>query len=180
MAETVQYGEFTYENPMRAPHIEKVVVNIGVGEAGDKLIKAEKVIEAITGKKSSRTLAKSNNREWAVRVGMPVGVRVTLRGEDADEFLKRALWVREFKVPEYGFDDYGNLNFGIPDHTEFQGQRYDPEIGIFGMDIAIVLERPGMRVRRRRLTPRKIPDSHRLARKEAMEFMKAKFNVEVL
>lgn len=176
----VTMGEFSYENPMRVPRIMKVVVNIGVGEAGEKLQKAERVMEIITGVKPARTMSKVNNRDWGLRTGLPIGVRVTLRGEAADAFLRKALDIRDFKIPNYSFDDNGNLNFGISDYTDFPGQRYDPEIGIFGLDIAIVIERPGGRVRRRRILSRKVGTGHRVAREEAMALMKQQFNIEVI
>jgi large subunit ribosomal protein L5 len=168
------------ENPMRVPRIHKVVVNIGVGEGGEKLQKAERVIEMVTGIKPARTLSKVANRDWGLRVGGPIGVRVTLRGEEADAFLRKALDIRQFKVPDYSFDDGGNLNFGVADYTDFPGMRYDPEIGIFGMDVAVVIERPGGRVRRRRLLSRKVPKEHKVSRQEAQQLMKAKFNIEVI
>jgi len=180
MSAPVQMGDYTYDNPMRAPRIMKVVVNIGVGEAGEKLQKAERVMEMVTGAKPARTVSKVTNRDWGLRLGMPIGVRVTLRGEDADAFLRKVLDIRQFKVPDYSFDDGGNLNFGVSDYTDFPGMRYDPEIGIFGMDIAVVIERPGGRVRRRRLESRKIPAEHKVSREEAMALMKAKFNIEVI
>ena len=165
---------------MRQPRIEKVVVNIGVGEGGDKLVKAEKVMQMITDRKPSRTLSKVTNRDWGLREGSPIGVSVTLRGEDADAFVKKALDIRQFKMPDYSFDDGGNLNFGVTDYTDFPGMKYDPEIGIFGMDIAIVIARPGNRVKSRRLEPRKIPRHHKVTREEAMDLMRQKFNVEVI
>lgn len=168
------------ENPMRVARIEKVVVNIGVGEGGDKLTKAERVMEMVTGAKPARTMAKTSHRDWGVREGSPIGVRVTLRGEAAEAFIKKALDIRQFKVPDYSFDDNGNLNFGVPDYTDFPGMKYDPEIGIFGMDIAIVIERPGGRVKRRRIEPRKVPKEHRVTREEAMQLFREKFNVEVI
>lgn len=168
------------KNPMRQARIEKVVVNIGVGEGGEKLQKAEKVMQMVTGAKPSRTLSKVANRDWGLREGAPIGVRVTLRGEPAEAFVKKALDIRQFKVPNYSFDDGGNLNFGVADYTDFPGQKYDPEIGIFGMDIAIVIARPGNRVKSRRLESRKIPKEHKVSREEAMELMSAKFNVEVV
>ena len=167
-------------NPMRVPRIEKVVVNIGVGEGGDKLQKAEKVLEMVTGVKPSRTLSKVANRDWGLREGGPIGVRVTLRGEPAEAFVKKALDIRQYKVPSYSFDDGGNLNFGVSDYTDFPGQKYDPEIGIFGMDIAIVIARPGNRVKARRLLSRKVPKEHKVTREEAMELIKTKFNAEVI
>ena len=176
----VTLGDQTYENPMRVPRIAKVVVNIGVGEGGDKLQKAEKVMQMVTEGNPSRTLSKVTNRDWGLRKGAPIGVRVTLRGDAADAFIRKALDIRQFKVPDYSFDDGGNLNFGVSDYTDFPGMKYDPEIGIFGMDIAVVIERPGGRVRRRRLHSRRIPAGHKVTRAEAMALMKAKFNVEVI
>jgi len=167
-------------NPMLKPRIVKVVVNIGVGEGGDKLQKAEKVIEMVTGAKPARTLSKVTNRDWNLRLGAPIGVRVTLRGENAEAFLRKALDIRQFKIPDYSFDDGGNLNLGIPDYTDFPGMKYDPEIGIFGMNVAVVIERPGGRVARRRLEARKVPRHHKATREEAMDLMREKFNVEVI
>lgn len=167
-------------NPMRKPRIEKVVVNIGIGEGGDKLTKAERVMQMVTGEQPSRTLSKVTNRDWGLRVGAPIGVRVTLRGESADAFVRKALDIRQFKVPDYSFDDGGNLNFGVSDYTDFPGMKYDPEIGIFGMDIAIVISRPGRRVAQRRVAKRKIGRKHRVTRAEAMDLMREKFNIEVI
>ncbi|HET6405770.1 MAG TPA: 50S ribosomal protein L5 [Candidatus Thermoplasmatota archaeon] len=180
MPETVTLGSYKYDNPMRVPRIEKVVVNIGVGEGGEKLQKAERVMEMVTGVKPARTISKVSNRDWGLREGTPIGVRVTLRGEQAEEFVKRALDIRQFKVPDYSFDDGGNLNFGVSDYTDFPGMKYDPEIGIFGMDIAIVIARPGNRVKNRRLEARKIGKEHKVTREEAMALMTAKFNIEVI
>ena len=180
MAETITLGRYKYDNPMRVPRIEKVVVNIGVGEGGEKLQKAEKVMEMVTGVKPARTVSKGANREWNLREGTPIGVRVTLRGEEAVEFVKKAFDIRQFKIPDYSFDDGGNLNFGVADYTDFPGQKYDPEIGIFGMDIAIVIARPGNRVKMRRLEARKIPKEHKVTREEAMALISSQFNVEVI
>ena len=168
------------ENPMRALRVEKVTVNIGVGEAGEKLVKAQKVLEMVTGQKSVQTVSKTVNRDLGIRVGMPLGCKVTLRGEAAEAFLVRALSIRENKVYSYSFDKEGNMSFGISDYTDFEGMKYDPEIGIFGMDISVVLRRPGNRVTQRALLRRRIPNSHRVDRAEAIEFMKEKFEVQVV
>jgi len=134
---------------MRDLHIDKVTVNIGVGEAGEKLVKAQKVLEMVTGQKSVQTISKTVNRDLGIRVGMPLGCKVTLRGEAADSFLKRALLIRENRVYEYSFDRDGNMSFGISDYTDFDGMKYDPEIGIFGMDVNVVIRRVGGPVSRR-------------------------------
>ena len=165
---------------MRDLHVEKVVVNIGVGEAGERLVKAEKVLEMVTGQKPVETISKTVNRDLGIRQGMPLGCKVTLRGQVAEDFVKKALVIREMRVPEYSFDKEGNMSFGISDYTDFEGMKYDPEIGIFGMDISVVLRRPGNRITQRALLRRRIPKSHRVCRDEAIQFMKDKFEVEVV
>lgn len=167
-------------NAMREIRVEKVVVNIGVGEAGERLVKAQKVLEMVTGQKSVQTISKTVNRDLGIRVGMPLGCKVTLRGDAAEEFITRALPIREMRVPVYSFDKEGNMSFGITDYTDFDGMKYDPEIGIFGMDIAVVLRRGGNRITQRQLLKRRIPGGHRVDRDEAIQFMRDKFKVEVV
>lgn len=167
-------------NPMRKPRIEKVTVNIGVGDAGERLVKAQKVMEMVTGRKSVQTTSRTINRDFGIRKGMPLGCKVTLRGDDAVDFVTKALEIRENRVPVYSFDPEGNLSFGINDYTDFEGMKYDPEIGIFGMDVSVVLKRPGYRVTQRRLLKRKIPRGHRVTPEEARAFMKENFGLEVV
>lgn len=165
---------------MRQPRIDKVVVNIGVGEAGERLNKAQKVLNMVTKQKPVITTAKVTNRDLGVRYGMPIGCKVTMRGEKAQNFLKQALSIRENRVASYSFDKEGNLSFGISDYTDFSGMKYDPEIGIFGMDVNVVFKRPGYRVAKRRIMSKKVPKEHRMTRDEAISFMKEQFNVEVV
>lgn len=167
-------------NPMQQPRIAKVTVNIGVGESGEKLQKAEKVLAKLTGHKPVRTLGKELNRELGVRPGEPIGCKVTLRGPDAESFVKRALYTRKNKVYSYSFDNQGNLQFGVADYTNFEGERYDPDIGVFGMDVAITLEKPGHRIKRRRNLARSVPKSHRVTAQEARAFLTKKFDIEVV
>ena len=165
---------------MRDLYVEKVVVNIGVGEAGERLAKAEKVLEMVTKQKPVETLSRTVNRDLGIREGMPIGCKVTLRGDAATDFVKQALSIREKRVPEYSFDQEGNMSFGVSDYTDFEGMKYDPEIGIFGMDISVVLRRPGNRITQRALLKRRIPKSHRVGRDEAIQYMKDNFQIEVV
>lgn len=168
-------------NHMMALRVEKVTVNIGVGEAGEKLVKAQKVLEMVTQQKSVQTMSKTVNRDLGIRVGMPLGCKVTLRGEAAESFLVKALSIRENKIYSYSFDKEGNMSFGISDYTDFEGMKYDPEIGIFGMDVNVVVRRVGgARVERRSLLSRRLPKEHRVQRDEAIQFMQDKFKVEVV
>lgn len=162
------------------PRVEKVTINIGVGEAGERLKKAETVLQSITNHKPVETLSKTTNKDWALRKQMPIGCKVTLRSKDADEFLKEALSTRENKMADYSFDDEGNLSFGIPDHTLFKSQKYDPNIGIFGMDVCITMKKPGYRVKHRRIARRHIPHRHRVTKEETMKFFSETYKVEVI
>ncbi len=165
---------------LNRPIIEKITINIGVGEAGERLKKAESVLNAITHQKPIQTLSKTVNKDFAIRKRMPIGCKVTLRGESAHDFLKRALETRENKIADYSFDDQGNISFGIPDHTLFKDQKYNPDIGIFGMDISITMGKPGYRIKRRRVQRKKIHHSHEVTPEETMQFFTDTFNVEVV
>jgi len=165
---------------VRDLRIEKTVVNIGVGEAGERLLKAQKVLEMLTGQKPVETISKTTNKDLGIREGMPIGCKVTLRGERAEDFLKRALWVKNNKLAKYNFDPEGNFSFGVPDYTEFEGMRYNPEIGIFGMDVSVSLKRPGYRVTKRRRRASKLPVRHRVTREEGVQFIQDRFDIEVV
>ena len=166
--------------PMRGLRVAKVTVNIGVGQSGDRLEKAEKVLAGLTSAKPVRTLSKKAVRDWNLREGQPIGVKVTLRDDAAIDFCRRALWTRNNRVAEWSFDKEGNLQFGIPDHTSFEGQKYNPEVGIFGMDIAVTIERPGFRIKHRGLLSRRVPPRHRVTRTESQQFLKTVLGVEIV
>lgn len=168
-------------NPMEDIVIDKVTVNIGVGEAGEKLEKAKKVITLITGKEPTITKVKRTNRELGIRQDQPIGVKVTIRKEDIKKFLESALWVKNFKAFNYSFSNQGTFSFGISDYTDFKGMKYNPEIGIFGMDVVVTFKRKGgYRVSKRRLRPRKVPEKIKVKREEMMEYMKNNYNLEIL
>lgn len=167
-------------NRMRTVRIDKAVINIGVGEAGEKLLKALRVLEMLTAQKPVQTLSRTRSKDWGLRRNMPIGCKVTLRGKRAEEFLKKAFWVKNNQIAYYSFDAEGNFSFGIPDYTEFEDMKYDPEVGLFGMDVSASLRRPGARVGHRRIGRKRIPRRHRITREEGIAFVKEKFNIEVV
>jgi large subunit ribosomal protein L5 len=165
---------------MRQVVLDKVVLNIGVGEGGERLEKAEKVLNQITGMKPKRTLAKKTIREWKIHKKDPIGCIVTVRGQKGMQLLGRLLKAVDNRLKESSFDPYGNFSFGIKEHIDIPGIKYDPEIGIFGMDVCVSLARRGYRIARRRRARRKIPMSHRVTKEEAMEWVKTNFGVQIV
>ncbi len=163
---------------MRQPYVEKVVVHMSVGEGGVELRNAEEIVEEITGQETVRTQAKQSLPEFGIRRGDPIGCKVTLRGDDAEEFLDQALDIAE-EVPRSSFDDSGNFSFGIEEHTDFEEMEYDPEIGIYGMDVTVALARKGKRVERRSVMSRKLPEKQRLSPDDAAEYVEDTYGVDV-
>ena len=162
---------------MREPSIEKVVVHMGVGQGGVDLQNAEEILEEITGQQTVRTTAKRTEPEFGIREGDPIGAKVTLRGEEAHDFLEGALPATDLSQKQ--FDDTGNVSFGINEHTDFPSQEYDPNIGIYGLDVTVNLVRPGYRVAKRDQVTRQIPSNHRLDAEDAVAFLVSNFDVEV-
>jgi large subunit ribosomal protein L5 len=165
---------------MRDISIEKVTVNIGVGAPGERLDNARGLLSRLAGnRKPVETVAKRREPVFKLRKGMPIGTKVTLRGEDAKSFLEKALSARRKTLKESNFDRQGNFAFGVPEYIDFPGAKYDPSIGMFGFDVCVSLVRPGKRVALRRLRPAPIGHRHRISREEAMDFAKNSFGVKI-
>ncbi|MCI4341962.1 MAG: 50S ribosomal protein L5 [Thermoplasmata archaeon] len=164
----------------RSLRIIKIVVNSGVGESGDPRSKAEKVLKMVTHQSPIATRSRATNREWGIRQGQEIGAKVTLRGERAREFLERALDARDRQLDPDSIDRHGNLSFGVADYTDFAGLKYDPAIGIHGMDICVEVGRAGWRVRDRRSQSRPIPHSARVPASETRTFLEQSFRVKFL
>ncbi len=167
-------------NPMRTPSIDKITVHIGTGESGERLTTAEKLLETIVKQKTVRAMSKKTIPAFSIKKKEPIGCKVTLRGNKASDFLKTTLKIIENKLNASQFDTDGNFSFGIEEHTDFPGMKYDPSIGIFGMDINVALKRAGYRINRRKIEKHRIPQNHRLTKDEAISFVKSKYGVEVI
>jgi large subunit ribosomal protein L5 len=167
-------------NPYRAVRVIKVVVNAGVGESGEPRTKAAKVLEMVTHQKPISTRSHSTNRDFGIRKGQEIGAKVTLRGTPAIDFLSRAFDARDKQLDVDSIDRNGNFSFGIGDYTDFSGMKYDPQIGIHGMDVAVELGRAGFRVRQRRIQYRPLPKSLRSTPEETRAFLVQKFGLTLL
>jgi large subunit ribosomal protein L5 len=166
-------------NVMRTLRVAKVTVNMGIGEGGERLAKGEELLEGLTKQKPIRTFAKSSNQTFKIRKGTPIACKVTLRKKKAEDFLKMALDGVEMNISGSNFDDTGNLSFGIKEHIDIPGVRYDPKIGIFGMDVNLTIERPGYRIKKRKVHKKKISKSHGISKDESIDFLKKTYKVIV-
>ncbi len=168
------------EHPMLRPRIEKVVVNLNVGKSGEPLEKANKVLEEITGHTPVKRKAKKTIRDFGIREGESIAVVVTLRKQEAIEFLKKVLPVVDNKVSRRAFDVRGNFSFGLKEHIEIPGVKYDPEIGIFGMDVCVSVNRPGQRIKIRKKQSKTVGPKHLLTPEESIVFVKQVLGVEIV
>ncbi|MEF8856325.1 MAG: 50S ribosomal protein L5 [Haloplanus sp.] len=162
---------------MRRPRVEKIVVHMGVGKGGRELADAEEILAEVTGQTPVRTEAKATEPEFGIRQGDPIGAKVTLRDAEAEEFLAKSLPLVDVSSDQ--FDDTGNFSFGVEEHTDFPSQDYDPNVGIYGLDVTVNLVRPGYRVSKREHATRSIPSGHRLTTEDAVAFLESNFDVEV-
>jgi large subunit ribosomal protein L5 len=165
-------------NSMKRINIAKIVVNIGVGKSGEPIERAKNALEELTGKKPTSRGAKENVRDFGIHKGEPIGSIVTLRKNAAFEFLKRVLESKRNVLNATSFDPFGNISLGIHEHIDIPGTKYNPDIGIFGMDVCVSLTRPGYRISKKR-NPKRIGKNHRISKDESIDFFKQKFGVEV-
>jgi len=142
---------FGYKNPMQVPKLEKIVINMGVGEGVQdkkKVTKAAKELAAIAGQKPVITRARKSIAAFKLREGMPIGTKVTLRGEKMYEFLDRLITIampriRDFRgVNPKSFDGRGNFAMGLKEQIVFPEINYDEVDQIRGMDIIICTTAP--------------------------------------
>jgi large subunit ribosomal protein L5 len=164
---------------MRDIAIGKVIVNISVGSSGQALDNAMTILQQITGQQPAQRIAKQTIRQWGIRRHEPISCIVTLRGKKADEFLKKAFQGIRNTIKSRSFDKFGNFAFGIKEHIDIPGTRYDPNLGIIGMDVMVTLERPGYRVTRKKRGRSKVGSSHKVTPEEARNYVSTIYGVQV-
>ena len=168
------------DQSMLQPRIEKVVVNLNVGKSGEPLEKAFKVLKEIAGQTPVKKNAKSSIRDWGIRKGEPIACVVTLRRQAAIDFLKKVLPVVDNRISRSSFDERGNFAFGLKEHIEIPGVKYDPDVGIFGMDICVTINRKGDRVADRRKRKAKVGKKQVLTPEESVLFIKQTLGAEIV
>lgn len=166
-------------NNMKDILIDKVTVNIGVGEGGEELNKAQQILEMITKKKTIKTLCTVKLPTWGIRPGLPIGCKTTLRGKDAEEFIIWTIKAKNNILSKKSFTNQGNFSFGVKEYLDLPGIKYDPNLGIRGFDVCVNLKRRGYRVKLRRHNKAKLGKNHVISKADAIDFVKEKLKVVV-
>ncbi len=166
-------------NKMRDIRIEKITLNIGAGKDTQKLERGVKLLTTLAGKPPVKTFTKKRIPGWGLRPGLPIGCKITLRRDEAVKLLPRLLSAKEGKLKPGQFDDQGNVAFGIHEYIEIPDVNYDPDIGLLGLQVCVTLERPGFRIKKRKMLKKQIPKTHNISKDDAISYMKEQYKVDV-
>jgi len=166
-------------NVMKEIKVAKLTLNIGAGKNEDLLKKGLILLKKLSPLVPVKTFTQKRIPGWGLRPGLAIGCKVTVR-KNPGELLKRLLVAKENQLKEKCFDSQGNFSFGVPEYIDIEGLEYDPDLKIMGLEVAVTLERPGFRVKKKRYQPREIGNKHKITKEEATAFMKEKFGVEVI
>ena len=166
-------------NPFRKIKISKLVVNCSIGDSGDRLKKAARVLEQLTGQSPVFSKSRLTIRSWGIRRNEKIACHVTVRGSKAEEILERGLKVKEFELKSINFSNTGNFGFGINEHIDL-GIKYDPVTGIFGMDFYVVLSRFGDRISRRKRCQKKIGKNQKVRKDDAIRWFIEKYDGTII
>lgn len=158
--------------------INKLVINIGTGNDSNLQPNAKRLLEIITGKKPADEISKKRNPSFKITKGQKIGAFVTLRGKAIAPVLTRLLDARNNHIPESSIS--GNaMSFGIKEYIDISGLKYDPKVGMLGMNVNISFKRKGARVAERKRKQAYVPGYHRAIEKnDIITFMHEKFKVD--
>merc|ERR1712127_974529 len=158
------------DNVMREIKVDKMIINIAVGEAGDRLTKAVRVLQQLSDQQPVENKARYTVRTFGIRRNEKIATHVTIRGEKAMDLIERGLKITDYEISQRHFSQTGNFELGL---------KYDPNTGIYGMDFYIVLCRAGFRVQRKKRKRGVVGINHRITKAEALEWVRTKFQAEI-
>jgi len=166
-------------NQMKLIRLEKVTLNIGAGKDQNRLDKARMLIKNITGIEPVKTITKKRIPTWGLRPGLPIGCKLTLRHQNAIALLRRLLTAKDKTLLDSQFDNLGNISFGIHEYIDIPDAKYDPKVGIMGLQVCVTLERRGFRIKKRALRKGKISKKHIISKNEAIEYMTKEYDISI-
>jgi len=153
-------------------YVEKVVINIGTGASEEKAGNAITILQRLTNRKPVKAVARKRIPTFGIRKKSVIGAYVTLRGKEAESFLEKALDAIGKKVNEKSIKE-NTFSFGIKEYIDL-GLKYDPKIGILGMDVCVSFAKDGKRVARRKRKRSKIGKKNIVTKEEIIEYLKQK------
>lgn len=165
---------------MNKTRLSKVTLNIGAGKDQNKLEKGVFLIKAITGIEPVRTITQKRIPSWGVRPGLPIGCKLTLRKDIAKDVLARIFVAKENTLKSSNIDNNGNVSFGVEEYIDIPGVPYDPKIGVMGLQVCITLEKPGFRIKHRKVKCKKIKKNHLVSKEDAASFLETEFNIKIV
>merc|ERR1711966_318962 len=166
------------DNVMRRVICDKLVINIAVGESGDRLTKAIRVLQQLSDQTPVENTARYTVRTFGVRRNEKIACHVTVRGHKAMDLIERGLKITDYEISAKHFSESGTFGFGVNEHIDL-GLKYDPATGIYGMDFYCVLRRPGFNVAKKKAKRGRLGVTHRVTKEDAMEWVRQTFNAEI-
>jgi len=163
-------------NPMRKIKIEKVLIS--AGGVDKELEKSRKLLELISGMKAQIIASRKRIPDFGVRPGLEVGTRITVRGRNAIELLKRLLGAIDNQLKAKQIAD-NHFSFGIEEYIEIPGMEYQRDIGIKGLNVAVTFARAGLRVSRKKIKAGYVPKKQRITKQEIIKFMEENFKTKI-
>lgn len=162
---------------MKQVKLEKITLNCGAGTEPHRIEKSVKLLELISGGKPKINVTNKRIPAFGVRPGLKLGCKITVRGKEKMELLKRLLEAVGNKLSVKQINP-GSFAFGIKEYIEIPGVAYQREIGLLGLDVCVTLSRAGARVEKKKINRGKIPKRNKITKEETIKFMEDKFKTK--